>query len=98
MFADLLDASCDAVFGVDPPPAGKKLRELCNGVAYMEEHILHFYFLRNERAAAEQAQTLTCPARGHGAETKTAPETLQSIRCLKNLAVAPFLPLLCPTK
>jgi len=37
--------ACDAVFGVQPPPAGKKLRELCNSVAYMEEHILHFYFL-----------------------------------------------------
>jgi F420-non-reducing hydrogenase large subunit len=37
--------ACDAVFGVDPPPAAKKLRELCNSVAYMEEHILHFYFL-----------------------------------------------------
>ena len=35
----------DAVFGVDPPPAGKKLRELCNSIAFMEEHILHFYFL-----------------------------------------------------
>jgi F420-non-reducing hydrogenase large subunit len=35
----------DAVFGVEPPPAGQKLRELCNSVAYMEEHILHFYFL-----------------------------------------------------
>jgi F420-non-reducing hydrogenase large subunit len=35
----------DAVFGVEPPPAGRKLRELCNSVAYMEEHILHFYFL-----------------------------------------------------
>ena len=35
----------DAVFGVDPPPAGKKLRELCNSIAYMEEHILHFFFL-----------------------------------------------------
>ncbi len=35
----------DAVFGVEPPPTGKKLRELCNSVAYMEEHILHFYFL-----------------------------------------------------
>ena len=35
----------DAVFGVEPPPAGKKLRELCNSIAYMEEHILHFYFL-----------------------------------------------------
>lgn len=35
----------DAIFGVEPPPAGKKLRELCNSIAYMEEHILHFYFL-----------------------------------------------------
>jgi F420-non-reducing hydrogenase large subunit len=35
----------DAVFGVEPAPAGKKLRELCNSIAYMEEHILHFYFL-----------------------------------------------------
>jgi F420-non-reducing hydrogenase large subunit len=37
--------ACDAVFGVDIPPAGKKLRELCNSIAYTEEHILHFYFL-----------------------------------------------------
>jgi F420-non-reducing hydrogenase large subunit len=35
----------DAVFGVEPAPAGKKLRQLCNSVAYMEEHILHFYIL-----------------------------------------------------
>jgi F420-non-reducing hydrogenase large subunit len=35
----------DAVFGVTPPSAGRKLRELCNSIAYMEEHILHFYFL-----------------------------------------------------
>lgn len=35
----------DAVFGVEPPPAGKKLRRLCNSIAYMEEHILHFYIL-----------------------------------------------------
>ncbi len=35
----------DAVFGVDPPSTGKKLRELCNSIAYLEEHILHFYFL-----------------------------------------------------
>jgi F420-non-reducing hydrogenase large subunit len=35
----------DAVLGVDPPPAGKKLRELCNSIAFIEEHILHFYFL-----------------------------------------------------
>ena len=37
--------ACDAVFGVKPAPAGAKLRELCNSIAYMEEHILHFYFL-----------------------------------------------------
>lgn len=37
--------ACDAVFGVEPPPAGRKLRELCNSTAYIEEHILHFYFL-----------------------------------------------------
>jgi len=35
----------DAVFGVTPTSAGKKLRELCNAVAYTEEHILHFFFL-----------------------------------------------------
>jgi F420-non-reducing hydrogenase large subunit len=37
--------ACDAVFGVTPPPAGVKLRKLCNSTAYCEEHILHFYFL-----------------------------------------------------
>ena len=37
--------ACDAVFGVESPAAAKKLRELCNSIAYMEEHILHFYFL-----------------------------------------------------
>jgi len=37
--------ACDAVFGVEIPPTAKKLRELCNSVAYTEEHILHFYFL-----------------------------------------------------
>ncbi|KYK30227.1 MAG: F420-nonreducing hydrogenase [Candidatus Proteinoplasmatales archaeon SG8-5] len=35
----------DAVFGVTPPPAGTKLRELCNSIAFTEEHILHFFFL-----------------------------------------------------
>jgi F420-non-reducing hydrogenase large subunit len=35
----------DAVFGVEPAPAGKKLRDLCNSIAYTEEHILHFFFL-----------------------------------------------------
>lgn len=37
--------TCDAVFGVTPPPAGRKLRQLANAAAYLEEHILHFYFL-----------------------------------------------------
>ena len=35
----------DAIFGVTPPPAGEKLRQLCNAVAYTEEHILHFFIL-----------------------------------------------------
>ncbi len=35
----------DAVFGVTIPPAGQKLRRLCNSIAFMEEHILHFYIL-----------------------------------------------------
>lgn len=35
----------DAVFGVKIPPAAKKLRELCNSLAFCEQHILHFYFL-----------------------------------------------------
>ncbi|MCP5104954.1 MAG: Ni/Fe hydrogenase subunit alpha [bacterium] len=35
----------DAVFGVEPPPTGRKLRDLCNSIAYTEEHILHFFFL-----------------------------------------------------
>jgi F420-non-reducing hydrogenase large subunit len=35
----------DAVFGVTPPSAGRKLRQLCNAIAYTEEHILHFFFL-----------------------------------------------------
>ncbi len=37
--------AADAVFGVEIPSAGRKLRELCNSVAFTEEHILHFYFL-----------------------------------------------------
>ena len=37
--------ACDAVFGVAPPPTGRKLRDLCNSIAYCEEHILHFFFL-----------------------------------------------------
>jgi F420-non-reducing hydrogenase large subunit len=35
----------DAVFGVEIPSAGRKLRELLNAFAYTEEHMLHFYFL-----------------------------------------------------
>ena len=35
----------DAVFGVTPPPTGAMLRDLCDSIAYCEEHILHFYFL-----------------------------------------------------
>jgi F420-non-reducing hydrogenase large subunit len=35
----------DAVFGVTPPPTGAMLRDLCNSIAFCEEHILHFYFL-----------------------------------------------------
>jgi F420-non-reducing hydrogenase large subunit len=35
----------DAIFGVTPPSAGTKLRELCNAIAYTEEHTLHFFFL-----------------------------------------------------
>jgi len=35
----------DAVFGVTPPPTGWKLRDLCDSIAFTEEHILHFYFL-----------------------------------------------------
>ena len=34
-----------AVYHVEPPPAGRKLRELCNAIAFTEEHILHFFFL-----------------------------------------------------
>jgi len=37
--------ACDAVFGVKIPSAARKLRELCNSIAFTEEHILHFYFL-----------------------------------------------------
>jgi F420-non-reducing hydrogenase large subunit len=37
--------ACDGVFGVTPTPTGAKLRDLCNSIAYTEEHILHFFFL-----------------------------------------------------
>lgn len=35
----------DGVFGVQIPEAGRKLRRLCNSTAFIEVHILHFYFL-----------------------------------------------------
>jgi len=37
--------TCDALFDAAPPPAGVKLRQLANAIAFTEEHILHFYFL-----------------------------------------------------
>jgi F420-non-reducing hydrogenase large subunit len=37
--------ACDAVVGVEIPPAARKLRTLGNSLAYLEEHILHFFFL-----------------------------------------------------
>ena len=35
----------DAVFGVEPPPTGKKLRDLCQSIAFCSDKILHFFFL-----------------------------------------------------
>lgn len=35
----------DAVFNVEIPESGKKLRELCQSISYCEDKILHFYFL-----------------------------------------------------
>ncbi|MGB8952185.1 MAG: Ni/Fe hydrogenase subunit alpha [Candidatus Aminicenantales bacterium] len=35
----------DAVFGVEPTPTAKKLRELIYNAFMMEDHILHFFFL-----------------------------------------------------
>ncbi|MBN2270384.1 MAG: Ni/Fe hydrogenase subunit alpha [Sedimentisphaerales bacterium] len=35
----------DAVFGVTPPPTGKKLRDLCQSIAFCSDKILHFFFL-----------------------------------------------------
>jgi len=37
--------AADAVFGVDPPSAAKKIRELALLNHYIESHIAHFYFL-----------------------------------------------------
>jgi F420-non-reducing hydrogenase large subunit len=35
----------DACFGVTPPPAGNKLRELMQTIAHAEDKLLHFFFL-----------------------------------------------------
>lgn len=35
----------DGCFGVTPTPAGKKLRELCQIMAHINDKILHFFFL-----------------------------------------------------
>jgi len=35
----------DACFGVTPPPAGQKLRELMQTIAHAEDKLLHFFFL-----------------------------------------------------
>jgi len=37
--------ACDAVFGVDIPPAAKKIRELAYMAHTMHSHILHFFIL-----------------------------------------------------
>ena len=35
----------DACFGVTPPPAGRKLRELMQTISHAEDKLLHFFFL-----------------------------------------------------
>ena len=35
----------DRCFGVEPPPAGNKLRELMHTIAHAEDKLLHFFFL-----------------------------------------------------
>ena len=37
--------AADAVYGVEPPPAGKKLRELLYSAFYVADHTTHFYAL-----------------------------------------------------
>ena len=37
--------ACDGVFGVDPPPVAKKLRELAYMGHYIHSHVLHFFIL-----------------------------------------------------
>jgi len=35
----------DHLYGVNPPPAGKKIRELIYSTFFVEDHALHFFFL-----------------------------------------------------
>lgn len=35
----------DDLYGVDPPPSAKKIRELAYNIFMLEDHALHFYFL-----------------------------------------------------
>ncbi len=37
--------ACDGVYGVEPPPGGKKLRELFLNAHFLHSHIAHFYAL-----------------------------------------------------
>jgi len=37
--------ACDGVFGVEPPPAGRKLRELFYSAHFIHSHIAHFFAL-----------------------------------------------------
>jgi F420-non-reducing hydrogenase large subunit len=37
--------ACDAVYHVEPPPAGKMLRELLYSAFYVADHTVHFYIL-----------------------------------------------------
>jgi F420-non-reducing hydrogenase large subunit len=37
--------ACDGVYGVEPPPAGKRLRELFHVAHFVHSHIAHFYAL-----------------------------------------------------
>ena len=37
--------ACDAVYHVEVPPAGKKLRELLYSAFYVADHTVHFYIL-----------------------------------------------------
>jgi len=35
----------DDLYGVDPPPAAKKIREMVNAAFMFEDHMLHFFYL-----------------------------------------------------